>query len=364
MRRDQNPANRTPRISLLKMLMLLVLITLNGCAIFNQPLAPDPPVLATKVAIPEAPKRPVPAPLPTPAIIIDEIAPLDTAIIISRDIKNHHVIHHKIEALIKAENGHAEPFYLYQSNAAEIIQQIKASKHKQVVAIGLAAAKAASQLQQMPVVFCQVYNYQDHHLITDYIKGVSLIPAIDRQFEAWKMILPELKQVGFITGNGKTAFTKQATERAAAYGVTLVSRVVNNDKEMWREFRRLTAQVDGFWLLPDNRILSKRTLRSMMSYSAKHAMPLFTTNGLLLRAGAAISATQYSDDVAHQVVKRLRATAPDNTIPGADIAPLEQARIFINTQTVKRFNLLTPENSPTINFEWWPSTQVNATLVQ
>ncbi len=370
------PASSALCLTVFKALLLFMVITLGGCSMLGKPVEPPAPEVIT-IKVPPAPvepavvepepepvTKPVPLPIPVPEIVIEKPVSLDVAIIISRDIENYHHLSNEIGRLITLKGGTFEPLYLYQQGAAEIIQQIKHEQRQQVVAIGLEAAKAAKMLQQIPVVFCQIYNYQDYNLVTEHLKGVSLIPSVDQQFKAWKEIVPELKQVGVIVGDGKQPIIEQATQSAAAHGIALISRAVKNDKEMWEEFRRLIPQVDGFWLLPDNRILSKRTLRNIVPYSVKHTTPLFTVNGLLLQDGAMISAAQVDSDIAEKVVTRLLATAPDNTIPGADIVPLELAHIIINTHTAKRFNLLIPNDNTEINIERWPSSEDSATLTQ
>ncbi len=373
--RHNLPYSTTLRLAVFKALLLFMVITLGGCSMLGKPAAPPPaPEVITievppapvepQIITPEPPPVPEPKPAPLPEVAIETPVPLNVAIIISRDIENHNHLSSEIGRLITLKGGTFKPLYLYQQSAAEVIQQIKREQHQQVVAIGLDAAKAAKMLQQIPVVFCQIYNYQDYNLVTEHLKGVSLVPSVDQQFKAWKTIVPELKQVGVITGDGKQPFIEQATQSAAVRGITLISHTVKNDKEMWEEFRRLIPQVDGFWLLPDNRILSKRTLRNVVAYSTKHTTPLFTVNELLLEAGAMISATQVDSDIAEKVVKRLLATAPDNTIPGTDIVPLERAHIIINTQTAKRFNLLIPEGNTEIIIERWPSSEDSATLTQ
>lgn len=362
--------------------LLLMFITVSGCSILGKPLETPP---SETVAIEEAPPLPakpeviISTPPPevevevkaetevAPATTSETVAPLDVAIIISSDIiDNHQLLSDQIGQLITQKGGRSQLFYLYQQDGAvaKVIKQIKQEQYRQVVAIGLEAAKASKLLSQIPTVFCQIYNYQDHDFITDHIKGVSLIPSIDQQFKAWKVILPELRKVGVIVGEGKQPFIEDAILSAAKHDITLISRTVNNDKEMWSEFRRLIPQVDGFWLLPDNRILSKRTLRDMASYSIKHTTPLFTINGLLLQAGAMISAAQVGSDIAAKVVTRLLASTAENTIPGPTIVALEKSHIFINTHAIKRFNLLIPENFMEKNIERWPSARLNATMVQ
>ncbi len=342
---------------------------LGACTIIEKPLAPPP--LETTIVTPLAeepeispvkPPQIAVKPPPTPVIKVETLKPLNVAIIISQDIENHHIIYHKLEELITDKKGSVTPFYLYQQSTTDIIEQIKEAQHLQIVAIGLEAAKAASSLSRIPVIFCQIYNYQDHNLVNEYIKGVSLIPSLEQQFQAWKTVFPQLKTVGFITGRGKQPLIDSALKTAATYDITLINHTVNNDKEMWGEFRRLTPQVDAFWLLPDNRILSKRTLRSIVSYSTKHTTPLFTINGLLLQAGAVISSSQVDDDIAQKVVTRLLSINPDQTIPGRDVEALDQALSFINTQTTKRLNLIIPTEKMPENLKRWPLSRVKAIL--
>lgn len=348
--------------NVVKIALLLMVITFGGCTTFHKAdEAPTPPletISVPPIAAEPVVVTPIPAPASEPVSIeappanrLASPQPLNVAIIISRDLEKHHQLSDEIGRLITFNKGTFTPFHLYQQGVAEVILQIKNEQYQQVVAIGLDAAKAAKMLQQIPVVFCQIYNYQDYNLVSAHFKGVSLIPAIDQQFKAWKETMPALKRVGVIVGDGKQAFIEEATQRASARGITLISRTVNNDKAMWEAFRRLLPQVEGFWLLPDNRILSRRTLRNMADYSIKHTTPLFTVNGLLLEAGAMLSATQVDSDIAEKVVARLLASTPDNTIPGADITPLELAHITRNADTIKQFNFMIQKENTAIDRE-------------
>lgn len=290
-------------------------------------------------------------------------APLDVAIIISRDIDRYHKLAAQIGTSISKTGGNFRSYYFYQQTQHELINMIEAAQHRQVVAIGLKAAKATDLLGDIPVVFCQIYNYQDHDLVNKRRKGVSLVPSIEKQFAAWKMILPALKRVGVIIGNGKQSYLAKAEDVAAKNRISLLSRTAHTDKELWLEYRRMVQQVDAFWLLPDNRILSKRVLRDMIDYSLKHDTPLFTIDGLLLPAGALISAAQINNDVVSAVVDRLNAFKDGNPLPD-DVTPLDDARIILNTQVLKRYNIMIPDKINIPNLERWPSSQAKATITR
>ena len=57
-----------------------------------------------------------------------------------------------------------------------VFRKIEDSDTNVVVAIGLRAAISATSMAGVPVVFCQVFNYQDHGLITDNRCGVREKP--------------------------------------------------------------------------------------------------------------------------------------------------------------------------------------------
>lgn len=355
--------NPTSKITaLLRLLFFWLLVTLSGCSILQKPAEPPPPEQVVEETLVVTPTVPTPPPIVKEVIKQPVVEPLDVAIIISRDIGNYHELAAEIGITISATGGNFRPYYLYQQQPAALINTIKEQQHRQVVAIGLKAAKATDSLSDIPVIFCQIYNYQDHQLINEQRKGVTLVPSINKQLSAWKEILPSLTSVGVIIGKGKEHHIDQAEAVASQNGFTLVARTAKSDKELWLEYRRLVQQVDAFWLLPDNRILSKRVLRDMVNYSLKHDTPLLTINGLLLKAGALISAAQINSNVATTVVDRLNAANRHDGIPGEEVSPLDNARIILNTQVQKRYNIMISKEINVSNFERWPSPQVTATI--
>ena len=145
-----------------------------------------------------------------------------------------------------------------------IVEQLRRSPHRQLVAIGLRAAIAARELTDKQVVFCQVVNFRDHRLVSESMKGVGAMPAPDKLFADWKSLSPQLRQVLVVTGDGFDDYIAMAREAASRSDIELIHRVVDTDREFAYTVKRDALPTQGHWMLADNRVLSFKTLKDVM----------------------------------------------------------------------------------------------------
>jgi ABC-type uncharacterized transport system substrate-binding protein len=220
------------------------------------------------------------------------------------------------------------------SNAVtpELLQQ---TDKRPVVAIGPLAAQTATRLTAGQIVFCQVFNYHTLGQGTKHMQGVSFLPPAELQFRAWKKLDPGLQRVGVITGPGHKELIAEARRAARHHGIELIHRTVQSDKEMLYDFKRLTPEIQGLWLLPDDRILSRRVLREIMSYSAKHQHEVVVFHPELLRFGGLMSISSVEADVADQVIAALHAGPRHTGVTANNPLPLKQLRIEVNPKVAQ-----------------------------
>jgi ABC-type uncharacterized transport system substrate-binding protein len=206
---------------------------------------------------------------------------------------------------------------------------------RRVVAIGPIAAQVAARVTARQVVFCQVFNYRGLGLGAKKTRGVSFLPPAEPQFRAWKKLDPGLQRAGVITGPGHEALIAEARKAARHYGIKLIHRTVHTDKGMLYDFKRLTPEIQGLWLLPDDRILSRRVLREIMSYSVKHQLQVVVFHPELLRLGGLMSVSSIEADVAEQVIAALHVLS--RHVGGTDngLLPLKQVRIEVNPRAAE-----------------------------
>lgn len=203
-----------------------------------------------------------------------------------------------------------------------------------VVAIGLRAATVANAYSKVPVVFCQVFNISDIDLRSDNLKGVAALPPLSMQVEAWQELNPGLQHIGAILGDGHEQLLTEARKAADSAGLTLHHRTARSDRETLYMFNRLTPDIDGFWLFPDNRILSPSVLRQMLSYASRHRVQVAVFNPALLEFGAALSATSVNSDIAETVVSVAHRVIRGDGESIPTVTPLNEIKVQTNDAVI------------------------------
>lgn len=288
---------------------------------------------------PDAPSNTIPPGLPGP--IPGMPSKPKVAVLLSADIPAYQ----GIATRLKSEMGGRVTVHNLRNTelgAHQAMLAIKSSKVQQVVAVGLHAARAARRLTGQQVVFCQVFNYQDHDLISSTMKGVSLVPSMQQQFVAWRSLDPDLRKVAVITGNNQDQIIAQARATATQYGIHISHHQVTSDKEALYTFKQIAHTVQGLWLLPDNRVLSRRVLRELLTFSIKNGKQVVVFNPQMLKLGALMSVSSSVEDIVRRVLERLAAGEAKPEIPGPEVMPLQSVKININAKVAQGLGLSVP----------------------
>ena len=300
---------------------------------------------ATKPSMPEPASQAKPEPIPEPA---SPLKPTGTqalprvAILVSNDSPAYTRVADELASRLQQRariynlNGNL-------NGGDKILGQLQQSDRQQVVAIGLPAARAARRLADKQVIFCQVFNFQDYGLITPWMKGVSMVPQLSGLFRVWKALDPSLQQVGVITGDNHEHTIDQARQAAELHGITIVHRVAGSDKEALYMFKRLAPEIQGLWLLPDNRVLSRQVIRTILSYGVRQSKQVSVFHPQLLEVGGLISVKSRDSDIATQVLARLNQAHGKENIPGPDVTPLSKMQLLINAAMAERLGLVIPQ---------------------
>lgn len=313
---------------------LVVAVTfLAGCAIVQPqpgPVAVEPPIEAgseppvVPVEPPSSGKVPAPAPLPPVAIVLSNNQPAYADV--ARELTRHF-----------------EDFEIYDLSDAgrppvSVLRLINDDEPGAVVAIGLRAAISSVAMSEHPVVFSQVFNYRHHGLLQENSRGVAVLPPVDAQLAAWKELDPDVSRIGVIVGEGHEDLLAEAEIAAERHGIELLVQVTRSDQETLYYFRRMIRGIDGFWLLPDNRVLSGRVLQQMLADARRQRVPVSVPSDSLMSLGALASLTADASDVAATIAGVLRSIQAGKLGRVPPITPLSEIRIRTNTaeQVVRR----------------------------
>lgn len=301
-------------------------------------------IIVTSMLLGCAQPKPLPvAEAAAPNPVIKKAAPKPAAkevvILVSENIPAYNKV---AQALAKQLGARGSIRYMNGSQVENIrlLSAYKNDEKKQLVSIGPNASVAAKTLTNTPVVFCQVFNYQDYGLLTDRHKGVSMVP-IAKTFATWRALAPGITDVGVISGPGQEDMIGAAIAIAKKQGIVLHHKIVSSDNEYQYAYKEMVDEVQGYWLLPDNRVLSGSLLNDVMAFSVRNSKQVVVFSDELLNLGGLFSVTSDPQDIAQQVLERLEQA--QDTIPGGDIAYLDKAILRINPVMAQRLNLRIPK---------------------
>ncbi len=297
---------------------------LGGCALVQGPGSPDtgPPTGFPRPSVPQGAVEP----------------PARVAILYAGNVD----VYQRLAARLKKNIGpRAQMFSLAEPTGTAQQRYPSLSAYRTLIAIGPLAARRAAAVADKRLVFCQVFNYQDYSLAKPNTLGVEMLAPPQQQFRAWHRLAPDIKKVGVLTGPGHERLIRRARSAANQEGIQLVHRVALTDKDMLYEFKRLVPEIDGLWLLPDERILSHRVLRELMRYSARHGKQVAAFAPQLLRLGALLSASSVESDIADQVVAALRNSETQSQPQPFQLLPLTRAEINVNSALAHRLGYKT-----------------------
>lgn len=301
--------------------MLCAVLAVAGCATqFGSPESTDEELQAKPVVVEQPlgeimtfplPRLPMPPVLPSVAIILSSNQPAyaDVADELARRFR-----HYSIYDL----SDESQP-------PVSVLRQVNDSNPGAVVAVGLRAARSSVAMSQKPVVFSQVFNYNDYDLLQKQSRGVAAYAPAEAQLAAWKRIDPTISRIGVILGPGHDELLADARAAAEKHGVDLRVQVTHSDQETLYFFRRMIHDIDGFWLLPDNRVFSPRVLEEVLAGAARQNVPVNVPTESMLQLGATISMSTVPADIADtivHIVEQIQAGKLDKVPPVSELSAI------------------------------------------
>jgi len=309
-----------------KCALLLVAALFAGCQALPLPVPPpveepveivvDEPAVVVVEPEPQPepePVPPAPPPLPPVSIVLTNSQPIyaDVARELTRHFDNYTVY--------DLDDDSRTPM--------TVLRMVNDSEPGVVIAIGLRAATSSIAMSRHPVVFSQVFNYQRHDLLKENSRGVAALPPVDAQLAAWKEAEPAVSRIGLIVGAGHEDLIAEAEIAAQRHGIELVVQIAHSDQETLYFFRRMIRDIDGFWLLPDNSILSARVLQQMLADAKHRRVPVSVPSDSMLSLGATISMTSKASDVAATIADIVRKIGSGDIQRVPWISPLSEIEI-------------------------------------
>ena len=190
-------------------LLLIVLGALSGCA-SRRPAASPP----TPASPPSSPPPRANAPTPVRR---------DVAILYS-DAAGFTEVANQLRKLLPLDSYRLTVIDVEAPNSQASVNALRNRAGLYVVAIGLPAARIARDRLTAPVIFSQVFNYQELMAGGRAMRGVAAMPPLDIQVQDWKKLDPKLRRVGLIVSSPHKDLIAQAERAGLKFIITRPSR--------------------------------------------------------------------------------------------------------------------------------------------
>ena len=222
----------------------------------------------------------------------------------------------------------------------EVAARVAAAGTKAVIALGRQGVTAALELGSEYSIF--VGGIQMQSGLNKNVSGILLAPDPALVFARLKNFIPGVKRVLVVYNSRNNEWLiKNAREDAAAAGVELVTRDVQDLREAARAFQEIVNNADGkkdaIWLINDDSVFSEDfVLPFILKEAWNRSIPLVSNNVGHVKRGAlfALFPDNYAlgRSLAQMVMSNGATTA-------RTIIPLRDVRVAVNLQTASHLAL-------------------------
>ena len=227
------------------------------------------------------------------------------------------------------------------TDAREVGQSIRAGHPDLVLAVGLKAALTAKlEIPDLPVVFCLVLNPELHGLPAGNMTGILMKVSPNQQLENIKTVAPRARRIGVLYDEHQQAATISAAKhQAKLLGLQLIEHAVTSREEVADALTSLLPQIDLLWLLPDQTVITEKSLPFLLASTFDARIPLFGFSSTLVQRGAlgalVIEPLDAGTQAGHLAVAILR----DPATSGMRMVQPDRPKLVLNLNTAEYLGL-------------------------
>jgi putative ABC transport system substrate-binding protein len=232
------------------------------------------------------------------------------------------------------------------SGVAPALAEIDRLDPDLVLALGTRAAHACRHHDsRRPTLFAMVLNWERHALRTDWMSGVAMEVPFGAQFFGFRLFAPEMRRLGVLYDPSATEEVyRRAAEEAAEYGIEIVGRPFDPNRESVAEALGDLSEADAFWMIPDPSVYTESNFKTIRSWCLRRRIPFFAWSESFVESGAFASISPHYGTIGYQLAVACRRILDGEvTIPELPVAPPIGTLLVLNRAVAARIGAeLTP----------------------
>ncbi|MDH5298572.1 MAG: hypothetical protein OEV91_06095 [Desulfobulbaceae bacterium] len=226
------------------------------------------------------------------------------------------------------------------NNPEQAATAIRARRPDLILALGSDALKAATLVDDIPVIYLLTPDAMITAANRARITGIDLRIPPQLQIEALRRHLPAVKRLGVVYDPGRSAqLIAQAKSAVANTSLQLVAATAATTREALQQIIALADRIDAYWMIPDLTVLTPATLEALFLQSLQRRIPVVTFADKYLESGAAVSITFDLDGMGRQAGEMASGILAGTPVGKMSPRPVDRVTVKFNDRIIARMGL-------------------------
>jgi len=220
-----------------------------------------------------------------------------------------------------------------------IPEQVRRMEPDLILAVGLDALNALSEIHDIPIVFVMLLCPESKS-VGGNVTGVNMTPSVDVQLVKINEILPDIRNVGVIFDPAQTGpLVQAACEAGNRFGIDIHTASVKTTRDVPARLLAIRDEVQLIWMIPDITVVTQQTIEYFLLFSLENKIPLIAFSEKYVRMGAFMAFSLDPEDMGRQAGKMANMIL-DGKSPGQ--VPVQDARsvsVTVSRSLAKKFGI-------------------------
>jgi putative tryptophan/tyrosine transport system substrate-binding protein len=239
-----------------------------------------------------------------------------------------------------------EELVLSEMGTGDLLREIRRRRPDLILAIGMDSLVTVRKIRDIPIIYCMVLNPESILRDESNITGVSMNIPPEKQLAVLKKAIPHLKKIGLVYNSGRTGpIVARAAAAAEKMGIRLIALKAERANDLPRQLDKFPQGLDAYWMLPDSSLAAPEAVESILLYSMRAKVPIFTFSEKYLRMGALLSLDLDAYELGRQtgeMAERIKAGTDVTAIPRIEA---DRAVPTINRSIAAKLGLKLDDNA-------------------
>lgn len=233
----------------------------------------------------------------------------------------------------------------HPDDIAKVVTRVKASRPALVLAVGPAAANAASRgMGDIPVLFTMVPYYERYSLEGPNVAGIALTNDFSPELAALVAAVPTVKRVGVLHDPRYSGPQLEDLRQAAQQlGLTIVPLAAADAAAAKKTLAAATSRVDALLMVSDRTVGNAEVVRDLIEVSQQAGLPLVGLASTQVREGALLALSPSYLGLGQQAGRLSNRLIHERVDPSAlAVARPEALELSINLAQARRLGSTSP----------------------